>query len=574
MSGWDFTTDALVVGSGGAGLSAALAARSRNLDVLVLEKSPYVGGSTGMSGGLVWIANNPFMRDDAEPETPEKALAYVAAVAGDVSAASSVARRAALIAEGSRMIEMWQGLGIALRRADGYPDYHSDAPGGSKRGRNLEALLFDIHELGQWEGKVQAGMFAGLGLVGYGTELAQMLYYNQSAKALLTAARVQTRTWVTRWRKKALVANGGALVGRMLRAALDLGAQIWTDSSVVDLIVENGRVAGVVAQKDNRTYRIAARHGVLLAAGGFSRNDGMRAQYGGNMARSAAWSMAHLGDTGEILEMAVAIGAATDLMDEAIWVPVMRLPDGTVPPYTAREMGAFSRARWRAGSILVDAAGQRFANESMSYRELGQMMFARNRETAAIPSWLIFDDRLRRRCLFGALPGRMPEQWIDSGFVTRRNTLHELAAACGIDADGLQSTVQRFNEFARTGIDADFHRGESAYDRYMGDPVRRANNCLATIARPPFYATAIYPGDVGTFGGLLTDEYSRSLDSSGRPIAGLYAAGNITAPVVGRGYLGAGGSIGPACTFGFIAMNHIADQAGAAGVAATGTAHY
>jgi 3-oxosteroid 1-dehydrogenase len=558
---WDYTTDAVVVGSGGGGLCGALVARKRGLDVLVLEKAEYIGGSTGMSGGLVWIPNNPLMRTEGVADSAQDALAYVDAVAGDGGPASSPQRRQAFVTEGPRLVAFLQGLGLPLRRAGGYPDYHSDVPGGSKQGRNIEALLFDTHELGPWEKKIYAGMFAGIGIVGYATELSEMLYYNRSLRALLTAARVQARSWAARLRGKALVANGGALVGRLLMQALTTGAEIWAEAPVRELVVEDGAIAGVVVRKGGRDLRVAARYGVLLAAGGFSRNDDMRARYGGDKATSAALSMANAGDTGEVLTMAMALGAATDLMDEAIWVPVMCFPDGSMPAYPARQTGAFSRSRWRAGSIIVDASGQRFANESMSYRELGQLMFARNREVKAIPSWLVFDDRFRRQCIYGARPGRMPEQWITDGFVLRADSLDELAASCGIHADGLKSTVDKFNEYARSGIDLDFRRGDSAYDQYMGDPRHRPNPCLAPIQQPPFYGVAIYPGDVGTFGGLLTDDRARVLREDGQPIPGLYAAGNITAAVCGRGYLGAGGSIGPACTFGFVAMNDLADRA-------------
>jgi 3-oxosteroid 1-dehydrogenase len=562
MPDWDYTTDAVVVGSGGGGLCGALVARDRGLDVLVLEKAAHIGGSTGMSGGLVWIPNNPLMRAAGVSDSEEDALAYLDAVAGDAGPASSPERRRALVTEGPRLVAFLQGLGLPFRRADGYPDYHSDLPGGSQQGRNIETLIFDTHELGSWQEKIYAGMFAGIGLVGYGTELSDMLYYSRSLRAFLIAARVQGRSWAARLQGKALVANGGALAGRLLMQALGMGAEIWTESPLQGLVVEDGAIAGVVVRKDGHDLRVAARYGVLLAAGGFSRNDDMRARYGGDKATSSTQSMANAGDTGEVLTMAMALGAATDLMDEAIWVPVMRFPDGSAARYPARQMGAFSRSRWRAGSIIVDASGQRFANESMSYRELGQLMFARDREVKAIPSWLLFDDRFRRQCTYGARPGRMPEQWITDGFVVRAVNLDELAARCGIHADGLKSTIDKFNEYAGTGIDLDFRRGDSAYDRYMGDPRHRPNPCLAPLRQPPFYAVAVYPGDVGTFGGLVTDDRARVTREDGQPIPGLYATGNITAAVCGRGYLAAGGSIGPACTFGFVGMNDIADRAG------------
>src|SRR5260370_1526375 len=250
MPDWDYTTDAVVVGSGGGGLCGALVARERGLDVLVLEKAAYIGGSTGMSGGLVWIPNNPLMRAEGVSDSEEDALAYFDAVVGDGGPASSPQRRRTYVTEGPRLVAFLHGLGLPFRRADGYPDYHSDLPGGSQQGRNIEALLFDTHQLGTWEKKIYAGMFAGIGLVGYGTELSEMLYYNRSLRALLISARVQARSWAARLQRKALVANGRARVGRLLMHALTLGAEIGTEAPLQELVVEAGAIAGEVGRKD------------------------------------------------------------------------------------------------------------------------------------------------------------------------------------------------------------------------------------------------------------------------------------------------------------------------------------
>jgi 3-oxosteroid 1-dehydrogenase len=548
----------VIVGSGGGALCGALAARQGGLEVLVVEKTESVGGSTAMSGGGVWIPNNPVMRAAGAADSEAEALAYFDAIVGDVGPASSSARRQSYVQNAPRLVAFLQELGVPFRYADGYADYYCDSPGGKERGRTIEAFPFDTHRLGPWERRLRPGMSAGLGLVGFGTELTAMSYYNRSVAGLLTSARVLARTLAGRLRGRALTANGAALVGRLLLLALEQGAQIWTEAPLQDLIVEDGTVVGAVVQRGGRDLRVAARRGVLLAAGGFSRNGEMRARMGGDQAHSADWSLANPGDTGEVLQMAMKLGAATDLLDEAIWLPMPLLPDGSPPRYPSRQLSAFSRARWRPGSIMVDATGRRFADEAMAYMELGQRMFTRNREARAIPSWLIFDDAFRRRCLFGVVPGRLPEQWVRDGFVTRGPTLEEVAARCGIDPPALSQTVQQFNQYARTGTDADFHRGESAYDRFMGDPSHLPNNCLAPLDRPPFYAVAIYPCDVGTCGGLLTDELARVLAESGQPIPGLYATGNITASIMGRHYLGAGASIGPTCTFGYVAMQHLA----------------
>ncbi len=425
MPDWDYTADAVIVGSGGGGLCAAVVARSRGLDVLVLEKTEFVGGSTAMSGGGVWIPKNPLMAEAGISDSEADALAYFDAIVGNAGPASSTARRRAYVTNGPRLIDFLQAQGIRFRYADGYADYYTDAAGANEHGRTLEAVPFDVHLLGPWERRLRPGMTAGLGLVGYSTELTLLSYYNRSLQRSFIGARVLGRTAAGKAQGKALVSNGAALVGWLLRAALERGAQIWTETPLRDLIVEDGAVVGAVVRRDGKDLRVSARHGVLLAAGGFSRNSDMRARYGGHQAKTAAWSLANPGDTGEVMEMAMVRGAATDLLDEAIWGPMPLMPDGSPPPYASRRMLALGRARWRPGSIIVDSTGRRFANEAMSYMELGQRMFARNREVGAIPSWLVFDDAFRRRCLFGVLPGQLPEQWIRDGFVKRAGTLED-----------------------------------------------------------------------------------------------------------------------------------------------------
>jgi 3-oxosteroid 1-dehydrogenase len=553
---WDATTDTVIVGSGGGALTAALLARQHGLDVLVAEKTELIGGSTAMSGGGIWIPDNPVMREAGSPDSAQDASRYFAAVVGDAGPASSAQRRAAFVETGPRVVTFLREQGIPFRYADGYSDYYCDAPGGKDRGRTIEASPFDANKLGPWKGRLRPGSTKGLGLVGFGTELTRMSYYNRGVKDLLLGIKVLARTYGSKLRGQDLTANGGALVGRLLEQALERGVRIETESPLTDIIVTDGAVAGVVVRRDGEEQRIRARRGVLLAAGGFSRSDELRKQYGGDQAKSAQWSLANPGDTGEVLQLAIKLGAATDLLDEAIWLPGPRMPDGSAPPpYGGKRMNAFSRARWRPGSIVVDAGGDRFVNEATSYMEVGQRMFAQDRTARAVPSWLIFDDGFRRRSLFGVIPGDLPEKWITDGFIYRAATLSELARLAGIDPGGLEATVGRFNAAAREGRDPDFHRGERAYDRFMGDPRLGA---LAPLDRAPFYASALFPSDVGTCGGLLTDEHARVLTETGEPVPGLYAAGNITASVMGRSYLGAGASIAPAFVFGYLAMEHIA----------------
>ncbi len=285
---------------------------------------------------------------------------------------------------------------------------------------------------------------------------------------------------------------------------------------------------------------------MLLAAGGFARNPEMRRKYSGAQPNEAQWTIANPGDTGEVLDAAIRLGAQTDLLDEAWWLP------STVPALGASTVG---QARQRPGAIFVNRAGKRFCNESNSYVEVGKAMYAND----AVPTWLIFDDGYRRRYAASrSLPGRMPPEWIDQGLIHKASTIESLAGQIGLDAAALTETIRRFNADAAQGLDPDFGRGQSAYNRCLGDPGYKPNPAVGPLDRAPYYAAEIFPGDVGTCGGLITDEAARVLDVDGRPIAGLYATGNITATVMGRTYPGAGASIANTMVFGYVAARHAA----------------
>jgi len=357
------------------------------------------------------------------------------------------------------------------------------------------------------------------------------------------------RTYGARLRRKALLTNGASLIAQMLRIALDRGVTVWSAAALEDLIVEDGRVVGLRVVRDGDHVQIAARNGVLLASGGFAHNRAMRERFGGDQPNSAKWSIANPGDTGEAIEAAMRLGAKTDLMDEAWWLP---------SPRTGRfAQSTLDQARQRPRTIYVDAAGHRFVNESNSYMEVGKAMYARHKTSPAVPCWLIFDDRYRKRYAHQrSRPGRFPKTLLESGMLKRAPTLTELARQCEIDPDGLVGTVERFNRNAEQGVDPDYGRGESAYNRALGDPNRKVHPCLGPIDEPPFYAVQVVPGDIGTCGGLLTDECARVIGPEDRPIEGLYATGNGTATVMGRHYLGPGASIANTMVFGFVAARY------------------
>ncbi len=553
MATWDQSVDLVIVGSGGGALVGALAAADAGLEPLVIEKQGFVGGSTAMSGGIIWMPNNPLMAAEGVPDSHQAGLDYLEAVVGDAGPASSLARRESFLTNGYEMITMLQRKGVKLVRCPGYSDYYDTRKGGNAAGRSIEGAPWDGRQLGAWHDKVNPGMARGLGLAVKTNEIRHLPMFLRSPKSFAIAARVFFRTKWAQLLGQDLFTNGMSTIGQILKVVVDAGIPVWLNAPVEKLIVENGRVRGVEATRDGTLVAVEGRKGVLLAAGGFERNAAMRRKYSGDQPNEAQWTIANPGNTGEVLAAAMDLGAKTDLLDEAWWLPSPRLElAGSI----------LNVARQLPGTIFVDQAGKRFVNESNSYVEVGKAMYA----AKAVPCWLIFDDAFRRRyptqragSILNSLPGRpLPSEWIDNGWVKKANSIEELARAIGVDPDGLIATVRRFSEYAKVGQDPDFGRGQSMYNAALGDPGYRPNRALGPIEKPPFYATEIYPSDVGTCGGLLCNEHGQVLGENDEPIPGLYATGNITATVMGRTYPGAGASIANTMAFGYAAARHAA----------------
>jgi 3-oxosteroid 1-dehydrogenase len=536
--------DFIIIGSGAASVPAALVMNAHGKRALIIEKQPVIGGSTAFSGGVIWIPNNDYLNAEGGNDSYERARTYLDALIGDVGGASSPQRRDAFIRNGTEMVRFLQGHGMKFMHAH-WPDYYEDHPGGTSQGRSLCAPLFDVNELGDWAEKLARFPLTSSIPVD-SSDAAALMVAKQTWRGKWIAAKTVLRVIEKAIARKQIRGAGNALQGRLFQIALREKIPIWTDTPVVEFLSDNGRVTGVIAERSGRPIRVRARLGVLINAGGFSRNLAMREQYQPKPT-SVEWTLANPGDTGEMIQAAMRLGASIDLMNEAWWTAASFLPDGTlVSIHSPNDIG-------KPHCIVVDAKGKRFANECCSYMEFGQRMYA----AGAVPAWIILDSRHRRSYPWGtALPGRTPAQWLESGYMKRFGSLEALARGCGIDSVSLEQTVERFNGFARRGVDDDFGRGTSAYHRYYGDPTVKPNSNLGPIERTPFYAVALYPADVGTSGGILTDQFARVLRADGSIIDGLYAAGNCTASVMGRRYVGAGASIGPSMTFGYIAARH------------------
>jgi 3-oxosteroid 1-dehydrogenase len=546
----DETFDLVAAGSGGGAFCAALVARAAGKRVLILEKTDLVGGTTATSGGVLWIPANRYMAAAGVDDSVEQANTYLDAVVGenDDTPGASTIRRRTYVEQARQMIDFLEDNGVRLRRVPSWPDY-VDAPGFSEPGRTVVSELFDLNTLGDWKDRLRPGF---LPLPAYLEEAMQLPDMKRSRAAVGTLLRILGRTLGSRLRGKHLSSAGQALQGQMLKAALDAGAEVRTGARVKELLVEDGRVAGLVVDQGGTELRIGATDGVLINAGGFSRNSRMLEQY--IPGASSDWTLTAPGDTGDLIQEAMRVGAAVAQMDERVGNPVALPPDseGGKPVVVHGDLS-------KPHSMLVDQSGKRYMRETRSYVEVSRGILEHNRETPATPSWLVLDHRyLSTYPLAGNMRGaKKPQAWFDQGFLRKGDTIEALATACDIDPATLRASVERFNSLVQSGRDTDFGRGDHVYDNWLGDGLHSPSPTLGTIEQGPFYAMAVYPGDVSTFGGLVTDEHARVLRGDGTPITGLYATGTSTASVMGRGCPGAGASIGPAFTWGYVAGLHV-----------------
>lgn len=555
--------DVLVIGSGAGGLAAALTARLHGLDVLVVEKESVVGGTTAWSGGWLWIPGNGVAAREGVNDSVADARTYLEHELGSRFDAAKVD---AFLANGPRMVEFFERR-TAVRWVPGLatPDFHPEFPGAGV-GRPICAAPFDGRELGADIARLRPPLreITVLGMaIAAGADLRHFMNAARSPRSALYAAKRFAAHFVNvlRHGRNMHLVNGNALVARLFRSSLDLGVRIWVSHPARELLLaEDGAVRGAVVGAPDGEVRVDARRGVVLACGGFPHDVARRkALFPNTPTGREHWSAAPPANTGDGLRLAETVGArvATDLGNAAAWCPVSKVHhrDG--------RQGIFPHLidRARPGVIAVTASGRRFVNEADSYHDFMQALFRAAGESGDTHAFLVCDHRCVRRFGLGfAKPFPIPlAPYLRSGYLKRGATLAALARAAGIDPDALEATVAEYNRHARAGRDPAFGKGDTPFNRFGGDANLKPNPCVAPIERAPFYAVKVLPGSLGTFAGLETDARARVLDLHGRPIAGLYAAGNDMASVMGGCYPSGGITLGPAMTFGYVAGRHLAE---------------
>jgi succinate dehydrogenase/fumarate reductase flavoprotein subunit len=512
LTEWDEEYDVVVVGSGAGALVGAYIAATEGATVVVVEKAELFGGTTAYSGAGLWFPGNQAQRRAGVMDSIEKGKEYLRATVGDRTPA---ALQDAYLEAGPALVERLEQNEFVEFQCVPIPDYF-DAPGRLPGGRHIGPV------------ELQGARMGGL------LEL------------------MRPRVYVERLgvhEDRDVLIQGQALVGRLLLAVASTGnVMLRRNAEMQEVITEGSRVVGVEVRNDGDTVRIRARRGVLLAAGGFERNDALRQEH---QDFGTAWTMGVTSNIGQAITAAVAIGADTDLMDEAWWCSSILCPDG---------QAAFFYGV-RGGGIMVNGIGKRFANESMSYDRLGRAMREDHAKgMAEYPHYWILDSRFDDLPAIVSVPTGDRAWFLDSGTWKVDDTIEGLAQQLGVPPQNLAASIESFNRCAETGVDEEFHRGEDEFDLFFGDGTEGPNPCLIPLDKPPFLAVPIVPGDLGTKGGLKTDEHARVLRGDGSVILGLYAAGNTMASIMGHAYPGPGAPIGTSMVFSYLAALDMVGQ--------------
>jgi succinate dehydrogenase/fumarate reductase flavoprotein subunit len=564
VADYDEQCDVLVVGSGAGGLAAALTAALEGLDVILVEKAGDIGGTTAYSGGFAWIPGNSLAKAAGVKDNIELARDYLRNLIGNAFDADRIE---SFLRHGPEMIDYFaQRSDVQFSVAMQTVDYHTELQGSLNGGRSLSPVSIDGRELGPVAGMVKSPLRETtlMGIkIGSGPDIRHFMRATRSlGSAIYVARRFARFAWQRlRYGKDMTFVNGNALTARLLKSALAAGVRVWVNAPASALVHEGTGVAGAAVERAGRTTRVRARLGVVLASGGFSHDiERRQRRFPTHPREGQHFSMAPTTNTGDGISLAESVGGELEqeFDNPGAWIPVSRFTyrDGQTVTY------AHTVERGKPGIIAVDEQGRRILNESASYHKFGEAMLAAGVGSDIHPAFFVADYRAIRRYGLGmAKPAPMP-LWLyrRNGYLKSGRTIEELARNAGIDPAGLRQTIERFNTFARKGEDPDFHRGETAYNRYQGDPEHHPNASLEPLETPPFYAVRVFTGDLGTFSGLRTDAQARVLDAGGRPIPHLFAAGNDMASVFSGTYPGGGSTIGPALTFGYLVGKQLAEQ--------------
>ncbi len=550
MCHWDYETDFVCVGSGCGGLTAALVATLNGLSSLVIEKTEYYGGSTALSGGGVWVPANYLMAEAGIEDSISNALTYMEQTVGDRTPRSK--QEAYLDNANEMLVYLAKNSHVKFEIMPGYADYYPEKSGGTESGRALLPVQFEGRKLGHMYKQMRPYPYLSHGAIITLADYFVLSRIKTDPTNLLKLWPFIKRNLQSILLGRNYIALGRGLIGRLRMSLHEHNVPLWLNTDLKDLIHENEEVVGIEAVKDGKIIRIRAKKGIVLAGGGFEHNKEMREKYG-KQPSSDQWTAASPGNTGEAIQLGMSAGAAVDLMDEAWWGP-STLAFGS-PMFLVTERGT-------PGTILVNSEGKRFVNEAAPYVDVVNAMYESNKNgSVSIPAHFVMDHRYRNNYPFGILlPGITPKKMFDQGHFHKSETLEGLARQIDVDPQGLVETVRTFNEYARTGKDLDYRRGDSVYDRFYSDPVIKPNPCLLPLDKPPFYSVKLYPGDLGTKGGLVTNENAQVLKEDDTVINGLYAAGNTSASVTGNAYPGPGATIGPAMTFAYLAALHAVNK--------------
>jgi succinate dehydrogenase/fumarate reductase flavoprotein subunit len=553
--------DLVVLGGGGAGLAAALFGAIEGLKSLVIERTAFIGGTTALSAGSLWIPGSAAGRAVNPADSPATALAYLRACSAP--AADEQMQRRFLDAGPAAVATLERWTDVHLRAFDRHPDYLSDLEGATTCGRVLEALPYDGRELGADIGLIRPPIseFTLLGgMMVDRADIGHLLNATRSLRSLDHATRLVARhaADVMRGRRSSRLVMGNALIGRLLVSLRRREVPIWRETDVLAFTGDRSRVNGVIIRRGDRELRVGARRGVVLAGGGFIGNPDL---CGRLLPDVPSFTPAASTGSGGLIQLALELGASLgpEGQGHAFWAPVsvrMRR-DGSRAVFPH-----FALDRAKPGTMVVDQTGRRFLNESTSYHLFAKAMIAAHAVRRSIPAFLIADHRALEKYGLGMI---RPGGWgvrrsLRDGYLVSAPTIERLAQLLAVDTANLADSVARMNGFARTGLDEEFHRGSTVYQRNLGDPAAGANPTLGPIAQAPFHAIKLYPGEIGTSTGLVTDRDARVVTGDG-PIPGLFAVGNDMHSIMGGAYPGPGITLGPAITFAHVAARAAASEA-------------